>query len=251
VTLRLGKLPPRVDPRTLQMAKYLVSSGGPLPAPPARRTWSQAASPAWGMMKNDELGDCTCAAAGHAIQVFSANAEAEITPTDDQILAAYEGACGYVPGQPDTDRGGVELDVLSYWQKTGIAGVQIEAFAACEPGNHTHVKAAIDLFGGCYIGLALPASAQRQVGSVWSVVAGPSAEPGSWGGHAVFVPDYDRHGLTCITWGQPQRMTWGFWRKYTDEAYALLCPDLWAPNGVAPSGFDIAALRADLALVAG
>lgn len=90
--------------------------------------------------------------------------------------------------------------------------------------------------------MQLPKSAQTQ--DVWDVDTSPNGQPGSWGGHCVFVPDYDANGLTCITWGAPKKMTWGFWGTYCDEAHALLSPD-WQP----PAGFDMAALQADLGTV--
>jgi hypothetical protein len=43
-------------------------------------------------------------------------------------------------------------------------------------------------------------------------------------------------------------MTWEFWDRYCDEAYVLLSEDFLAV-GKAPNGFDLAALKADLALV--
>ena len=55
---------------------------------------------------------------------------------------------------------------------------------------------------------------------------------------------YDASGLTCITWGALKQMTWAFWDAYCDEAYACLSKD-WAA-AKAPSGFDWAALDADL-----
>jgi len=167
-------------------------------------------------------------------------------------ILAYEAITGYRPSDPSTDRGAVELDVLRYWRKTGIGGTKIEAFIALEPKNHLHVQAAVELFGGSYIGLALPVSAQQQ--AVWSVPPGGptgTGAPGSWGGHAVVIEAYDAHGLTCITWGQKKKMTWSFWDAYCDEAYALLS-ELWAgKKATAPSGFDLAALKADLKAVTG
>ncbi|HXU64054.1 MAG TPA: hypothetical protein VN962_20285 [Polyangia bacterium] len=244
---KLGKKPARHDPRTLQMANYLA-----LPAIPAAQDWTKKAAHNWGMMLNDELGDCTCAAIGHIVQAWTSNAgPKEITLPDDAILKAYEAVSGYKPGKPDTDQGAVELDVLKYWRKTGVGGQKIEAFVALEPKNHAHVQAAVDLFGGAYIGLALPVSAQRQ--QVWSVPpGGPTGQgaPGSWGGHAVVVEAYDAHGVTCITWGQKKRMTWSFWDTYCDEAYATLS-ELWAGKGPSTSGFDMAALKSDLKQVAG
>jgi hypothetical protein len=245
---KLGKKPARHDPRTLQMANYL----GLPPVPPAR-DWTTKAASAWGMMLNDRIGDCTCAALGHLIQAWTANAgPKEVTLPDKAIIAAYEAVGHYRPGHPDTDQGAVELDVLKYARKTGIGGYKTEAFVALEPRNHGHVEAAVDLFGGAYIGLALPASAQKQ--RTWSVPPGGATgagAPSSWGGHAVVVVAYDARGLTCITWGAPKRMTWSFWDAYCDEAYAILSR-IWAPEKkIAPSGFDFAALAGDLKSVTG
>ncbi len=172
-------------------------------------------------------------------------------PRRPDILSAYSAITGYDPKTGANDNGAVETDVLNYWRKTGIAGHQILAYTALEPGNRQHVKDAVDLFGGCYIGVALPLSAQNQ--DVWSVPPGGATgdgAPGSWGGHAVPVVAYDSHGPTVITWGAPMRMTWSFWQTYCDEAYAVLSDDFLkqGPNGTlaAPSGFDLAALEADL-----
>ena len=53
------------------------------------------------------------------------------------------------------------------------------------------VATAIWLFGGAYIGVELPISAQTQ--DVWDVPANltPDDEPGSWGGHAVYLVGYE------------------------------------------------------------
>jgi hypothetical protein len=242
----LGKKAPRYDHRTLQMASYLDHTL--LPPTPKAISWASKCAADFGMMLNDQIGDCTCATAGHMIQVWTANESAEITLTDDDIQRAYEEAGHYDPRDPTTDQGAVELDVLNYWRKTGIGGHQIGAYAALEPdGIHArHVRNAIHLFGGVYSGFALPATAQGQ--AIWSVVphAGPDGDPGSWGGHAVPLVAYDPHWVWCITWGKLQRMTWAFVGKYMDEAYACISAD-WVSGGKAPSGFDYAALQADLA----
>lgn len=242
--MRLGKKAPKHDKRTFLMASYLVPST--LPPIPKACSWSNKAMPDFGMMLNDRLGDCTCAAMAHQVQVWTANTGTETTLSDQDVLAAYEGACGYNPSDPGSDQGGVELDVLNYWRKTGIGGKTIDAFVALEPQNHLHVKASINLFGGVYTGIALPVTAQNQ--TVWSVVphAGHDAVPGTWGGHAVVCVAYDPHFVWCVTWGKLMRMTWGFLSKYMDEAYAVLSKD-WFANGRAPSGFDYAALQVDLA----
>lgn len=162
---KLGKLPPRLDSRTLKLAKYLRKGTALPPAPPAIDWTAKIA--AWPMMANDTLGDCTCAAAGHMIECWTANAGDAFTPTSAQIIAAYSAAGGYVAGNPSTDNGAVELDVLNYWRQQGIAGHKIHAYAAFDPRNAECARQAIALFGGAYIGLALPLSAQNQ--DVWDV----------------------------------------------------------------------------------
>ena len=105
----------------------------------------------------------------------------------------------------------------------------------------------MNLFGGLYIGVSLPASAQNQ--DVWDVATGPDAEAGSWGGHCVNVVGYDADGLTVVTWGATKRMTWAFWLAYVDEAYAILSNDFLTTAGQTPNGFDLAALTNDLRAV--
>jgi hypothetical protein len=199
------------------------------------------------MYKNDVIGDCTIASAAHMIELWTASTGAERSPTDEQVVAMYSAVTGYDPRNPQTDQGAVELDVLNYWRKTGLAGDRIYAFVQVDPRNQHEFKAAMWLFGGLYLGLALPVSAQAQVGRRWSVQRGPNGQPGSWGGHAVPATDYNRAEVTVVTWGATQRCTWGFIADYCEEAYAVLSPD-WVSRLTqkAPSGFDLAALQADL-----
>jgi len=255
-SMHLGKAAPRHDPRTLQFASYL--SPRDLPAPPPSVDYTKAVKGPWGMMGNDTIGDCTCAAAGHLIMEWTADTGAQADPTTQQVIEAYSAVTGYDPTTGANDNGAMETDVLNYWRKTGVAGHRILAYAALEPRSTTHVENAIDLFGGVYIGLALPKSAQTQ--TVWSVPpGGPTGDgrPGSWGGHAVPVLAYDSHGLTVITWGDTKTMTWQFWETYCDEAYAVLSMDFLKANPndpkdpVAPSGFDLTALLDDLKAVVG
>ncbi len=240
-TMKLGLRAVKTDTRTLRLSAYLTPQ---LPPAPPSRAWGAAVG-SWGMMLNDTLGDCTIAAIGHAVQTWSANRYREITIADAAILQAYERWCGYNPANPASDHGGVELDVLNRWRTQGLDGHTLLGYADPTVGDLNEVRQAINLFGGVYIGLALPATAQTQ--AVWDVDAagGESAAPGSWGGHAVFVTDYDQDSFTCVTWGQLKRMTTAFWQAYVQEAHALLCPDWFNATG-APNGFDINQLSSDL-----
>lgn len=247
--LKLGKQAARHDPRTLLLASYTTAS---LPTAPA--SWDLTGKvQAWGMMENDQLGDCTCAAAGHLIMEWTANAKKKmVTPTDKQIVAAYSAITGYNPATGANDNGAVEIDVLNFWRQSGIAGHKIAAYMALEPANHIHVMDSVYLFEGCYIGVQLPISAQDQVKNhqPWSVPpGGPTGDgkPGSWGGHAVPVVAYDVRGVTVVTWGALQMMTWSFWEAYCEEAYAILSTDYLTGAKTTPQGFNLQQLQSDLA----
>lgn len=242
--MKLGRKALVTDSRTLRLAAYLRPQ---LPDPPQAADWTRGIT-AWGMMRNDQLGCCTIAGAGHAIQVWTANTGAMQTPSDAAIEEYYARWDGYLPGDPATDNGGVELDVLKSWKRQGLAGNHLLAFADASVANLQEIRQAIHLFGGVYIGLDLPRSAQTQ--EVWDVAAGDGSQTlkGSWGGHCVFVPRYEPNSFTCITWGGLKTMTVAFWQAYCDEAHALLDAS-WLETVQAPSGFDKIQLLADLALI--
>ena len=205
---------------------------------------------AWGMMGNDHHQNCTTAALGHAEQITSAvvSGGSHIdTPSDAAVLAAYW-ATG-TPPTPGADTGGrAIIDVLNYARHVALGNEKIAGYATIDLGQkHGQTRYAIDLFGCCYIGLLLPKSAQAQ--TVWSVTPGPDAAPGSWGGHAIILVDYDSNGPTCVTWGSLVRMTWGFWTKYCDEAYAVLLPSWLDAQGRSPASLDLGQLTADIAAI--
>ena len=248
--LPLGKQRPRHDPRTLQLADYLDTTALP-PAPKSCDWGTKIPEDGWGMMLNDEIGDCTCAAAAHLIQDWTSNDGTLITLKDNDVLKAYEAVSGYDPKTGSGDNGAVELDVLNYWRKKGIGRHKFDAYVALEPKNHEHIRDSIHLFGGCYIGLALPVSAQKQL--TWTVPPGGMTghgAPGSWGGHAVILTGYNSRRVTCITWGAEKQMTWGFLDAYCDEAYALLSVNDWLHSDrKAPNGLDLESLRRDLNMI--
>ncbi len=200
------------------LAKYTAA----LPPAPVSVDWSGGIK-AWGVMRNDMLGDCTCAAVGHAIQTWTKNAGVEKTIPDSAVVGLYSAVSGYTPANPASDQGAVETDVLTYWLKHRVDGHPLDGFVALQPKDIRDVKDAIWLFGGVYTGLALPVSAQAQ--DVWVVppqgLVGDGAA-GSWGGHAVYVVAYDSRGLTCITWGALEAHELEF-------LGCLLRRGLWAP----------------------
>lgn len=246
----LGKLAPKRDRRTLKLSHYVHKVD--IPVEPRADWRARGVISSWPMFLNDKIGCCTIASGAHMIEAWSASArglEADITEAD--VLAAYEEACGYDPADPTSDQGGVEIDVLNYWRKVGIGGHKIGAYASINPDDPDMIRRAIALFGGVYTGFALPLSAQDQ--PVWkSPVRGTRGHgaPGSWGGHAVPIQAYDPHLLTCITWGGEKAMSWQFLADYCDEVYAIISPDFLRGSRMAPNGFDVAKLVADLTVIA-
>lgn len=240
---RLGRKAVKTDTRTLKLAKYMTA----LAPPPASADWSKGITD-FGMMLNDSLGCCTIAGVGHAIQILTANAGAEVTVADSDILSYYESWDGYVDGDPSTDNGGVELDVLNDWRQKGFSGHALTAFADPDVKNLTEIEQAINLFGGLYIGLSVTNQVMQDAddpSTPWDVTSSDTID----GGHCVFVVAYDDQFFYFISWGQIYKMTINYWNTYVDEAHALISPDFIAANGLDPQGFNLTQLQADLAAI--
>jgi hypothetical protein len=238
----LGKEPAKTDVRTLAFARYVDRAR--LPSPPATLSLTEHVAE-WPMYANDEYGDCTCAAAAHMIEAWTADASG--APVEIPVEAVLKGYDDVKIGT-GPDAGAVELDVLNYWRRTGFGGHQISGFAKVPTYDRDLVRAAAWLFGGLYIGVQLPLSAQGATTWDWSGGLSGDDEPGSWGGHAVDVVAYDDAGVTVVTWGALLNATWEFWDHYCDEAYAILAPDFFDGRQT-PDGFDWATMEADLKLV--
>jgi hypothetical protein len=228
--MRLGKRPRRHDVRTLKLARYLTPS---LPSAPARvdyscgitdfgvmlndqlgcctiaavahavqvwtansgievsfpdsvildyyKTWDgyDPANPATdqGGVELDVLNDWR--QQGFAGQTLDAYAAIELGARDSRF------------GIRDTGHGTArqKLDVEN--PGSGVSGSGIRE--SLTPNPPSLIETAIWLFGGAYIGLELPLTAQTQ--EVWDLSADSSdsadSQPGSWGGHAVYLVAYD------------------------------------------------------------
>ena len=152
MSLRFGKQAPKRDYRTLRLKKYLTAK---LPAPPPlydalpevysnlKINNPKALFP---MDGNDTYGDCTIAALAHAVTLFRGRIKRKKIWPVKEVLKLYFHLSGGV------DSGLAELDVLNYWQSNKASGDQILAYATIDRRNQTHIKQAIQLFGGVYIG---------------------------------------------------------------------------------------------------
>jgi hypothetical protein len=204
---------------------------------------------------NDTVGDCTIAAAAHHVETWTYNESppAPVNFTTQDCLSDYYA----LTGGPDT---GLDLlTVLNQWQTKGLnrAGGNpdvIKAFVQLKTGDMGEAQQAIALFGGAYIGLALPdfiVNSPAPTQMVWDVpsggAVGPNA-PNSNNGHCVPLIGYDANYIYFVTWGAVVQMTWAFYAAYSDEGYVALSQD-WLGSGTAPSGFDLTQLEADLVAI--
>jgi hypothetical protein len=242
---KLGKLPAKRDIRTLQFAKYRTYAM----SAPLQAHWGNPAKP-YAMLANDLYGDCAEAAQGHLEQMWAhGSGSGAYQPTDADTIAAYSAITGFSAANPSSDQGTVLLDALNYWTNTGFPGTanKASAFMQVNPQRLDEVEDAVYFYGGAYVGVQLPMSAQDQVGSCWTVGTGPGAVAGSWGGHCIPISGYDSTHLWCITWGALQEMNWEFFNTYCDEAYVILSEDWMMTTGQSPSHLAWGTLMADLA----
>jgi hypothetical protein len=255
---KLGRTRRTFDPRVPHMSALLAGRTPPPPPPSVDNTADMP--PNLGMMLNDTLGDCTCAAFYHALQVWSFNANPPMqTQPDPDVERLYELACGYNPRTPGEGPGGNEQHVLTYLLRQGApvgpegaARHKITAFVEVDPRNTDDVKRTIAECGLAYIGFNVPTflmPPDQPPPEVWDVQPGNSEIVG---GHAVVLAGYDAGGARVISWGAYYTMTWAFFAQYVDEVYALADATWIASKGTTPAGLSLAQLEAQMqALKAG
>lgn len=242
------------DPRTFHLRALLDTAA--LPSAPANWRYAHALREV-PMFANDRYGCCTCASNGHRIvaQEF-ATRQREVAVTDGDVLDVYAAVTGFDYSRPETDNGAYMLDVANYMRRVGMGREKdgtahtVEAFVKVDHSNHAEVKAACNIFGGVWLGVWLPRSAQAQTGPTlqWDAPSDAAKlvgeyEPGSWGGHAIEVTAYNERAAMAYTWGREQYMTWDFWRACVDECYAEISEDWFRKGGTTPRGFRVEQLR--------
>jgi hypothetical protein len=241
---KLGKLPAVKNSVSFRLRDYLKLSE--IPSPPQSGGHIDLITE-HNMFGNDTVGDCTCADVGHATLYWNKEAGKNISVSTENVLAMYTAITGY-NGDPMTDKGANMADVAKYHQKVGLqdeAGTyhKISAYMAVTPGNVEEIRQCIYLFGACSMGWELPESAQRQTQAhkPWAVKEHSPIE----GGHDTLAVGYDNIFLYVVTWGQIQKVTWGFVYKYMDEGIVKLSEEM-LENGKSLEGFDSVQLIKDI-----
>lgn len=252
---RFGLKPPRPGAIKLQLATYLDFSK--LPTPPDEFGHYDLITD-WGMLGNDDWGDCAEAGACHQTMLFTAEGTGAAASFDTPAalrnyteVAQFDPNAGG-PGENPTDQG-TDMGVLaSHWVKEGIVDAggtyhKLVATLDLHPGDLRELWVASYLFQAIGLGFSIPASAikQNRNGQPWDVVKN---DGGIQGGH--YVPCVGKkagNGLV-VTWGKLQAFTPAFYEKYSIQGFAGLSEEM-LKNSKSIDGFDDALLRSDLQLM--
>jgi hypothetical protein len=217
---KLGKGKARRDPRNLKLKTILRA---PVEVPKEYDFDTSHKGVPTPVFANDRYGDCVIAGRAHQTLRFELIEQKKVIAiTDADVVTEYFLETG------GPDQGLIVLDSLKRWRKKGwkAAGDTyfITAFAEIDRGVPSQVKRTVFIDLGVGLGLALPISAQAEfeAGKPWRITSGPGSAPNSWGGHYVYVTGYTALGPTCVTWGRKHQMSWGFFDRYCDEAYAVI-----------------------------
>lgn len=227
-----------------------------LPPPPASSNWSAEVG-SWGMLANNQVGNCVWAAILHMILQQASYAQAPAKPrppTAAEAISVYSAATGYVPGRPATDLGTYMMGkggAAEFWTNTGVkcGGVlnKPQAILQVSTKDTTEWRQAIHIFGSMLVGIALPQSIENaeEPPFVWSDPSGPSA-----GGHEIIVTGYltVANGVLyeIVSWGQVFRVTEAFLLATIDEALCVYDRVSLDARGVSPAGLSEAVLLADM-----
>ena len=243
---KTGRLPAT---RPAVLGDLSLYSTGPLPSPPP--TYSvpgeRLGRPLGGLYPldgNGTYGDCTIAGVAHCIEAWNYGLhQGDPIPDEQQVVQTYFDLTG------GEDTGLNESEVLKTWQREGLFGEKIAAYAPVNPRHLLELHQAVAFYGGCYLGIQCPESAQRafqrqeETGHVvpW-VYEGEETEDG----HCVVALGYGPNGgLHCATWGGIAVLEASFLAHYLDEAWCIL-PHQLIEAKKDSLGLDLESLEQDL-----
>jgi len=248
-----GQLAP--GPRSQYPDRLAAGATGTIPPVLATETVDRASKITdWRMYLNDQLGDCTIARAAHSFDAQRVYAGYQPAVFSDHVIVSTYSACGgYVPGDPSTDNGCQEPDVLKHLSTVGMtdeAGYthKLAGWAAFkDPTDLGLMAAALNTFGTVVVDIAVQQAQEDQfsAGQPWQYVPGSPL----LGYHSIA---FQLRGVgytgvyEMVTWGLLQRATRMFCHHQIKEAYLPVSADFIQANGVTVQGMDLVQLLADM-----
>lgn len=228
---KLGKKPYEPSPKDFKLKAVEVT----LPPKPKSPFGYGNLYSDWGMLGNDQYGDCVLAGADHEVMLWNkVSKHGDVPFTAENALADYSAITGFNPNDPNSDQGTVVRDALNYRRTTGMVDAngkrhKIDAFVSIDAKDFDLLIRCIWTFGVVGIGFEVPHSIWNQFdnGQVWDVVAN---DGGIDGGHYVpMVGSPAADQVTFVTWGKRTVMTKAFYEKYNDEAWVPLTKESLLP----------------------
>jgi hypothetical protein len=247
---KLGKQPATSDERDITLASLARGPAlGTLKAPPHAFGYGTSVTD-WGVLGNDQYGDCVFAGACHEHMVMAMSAR-HVVPkfTPKTALADYAAVTGFDPSDPSTDQGTNVRDAMSYRRSTGIVDASgkrhtIAAYVSLDPNDSDEIMLAAYNFLVVGWGFVFPDYAMDQfnAGEPWDYQDGGSIE----GGHYVVATGRkNATDLGFLTWGKRQSVTPSFVEHQGDEAWALVSSDEMRA-GKTVRGFDLSGVESAL-----
>lgn len=192
----------------------------------------------WGMLGNDEYGDCYWAAAAHETKAMAHLANREPVITTENVLKTYADYLGVYEVTPENDEGTYPTEGASLRRKMGIITAaerqwrtHIGAFGFLLKPDLPLITRAIADFGAVTFCFDLPYSAFGA--DVWDYT--PSAYDA--GGHAVAgVARAESGNLVIVSWGEEHEVTPAFIEHY------LQCVVVYFSSSVLSQGVNIEGL---------
>ena len=223
---KTGKRPARPGAIRHKFATLFDASALPTPPVVFGRT-SYFPEDGWGMLANDQVGNCVVAGGMHETMLLGAlGGHGAPRFTDGDALADYSAITGYVPGHDDTDNGTDMVDAAHYRQRTGLIDAagrrhKIDGFVSLHAGDVEEVVLAAYLFGVIGLGADLPTNADDQFDAEqpWSL----TPHPGHGGGHYFSCVGRNHEGnLLVVTWGRLHAVEPAWLAERMDEGVAYI-----------------------------
>lgn len=245
IDFKLGLKPPRPGSVELKLSAVLN-----LPALPAVTTlpWGRSGLVKdYGVLGNDQYGDCVEAGQDHLVMLRNAVQDVAVAFTETDALADYSSMTGFSKWNLFSDQGTDIQAAAEYWQKTGMIDSfgnrhTIDAYVDIQIGNIDEVLLSSWLFVGTGIGVNLPSSAETQfkANEPWDVVSTDTDE----GGHYIVIIDRAANGnLIAVSWGREQELTPAWLAKYMIFGVGYLSKDIInKTTNLSPTQIDYTAL---------
>jgi len=229
--MRLGKLAPEFDERTIQFSNYLDSTFHA----PTKFDFDKGRAPIptgdWG--SNKFSCDVISAQANQLLRLGRIDQRRTIPLTNNDVIRRYKRISGSEKAGDANDIGITVLSAMKDWKrgwKIRDKLYSLAMYGEIEPRERELIRTCIYVFRGVHFGLWLPIAA-RDLGDRWDYNGenGEGWKPGGLGGALAYCKAYSPTGYELLLWGRKIAVSNSFVEKFCDECWiAVEYLDWWA-----------------------